>query len=113
VKTLQITEKTGELISILNVTNEHDLMIVNKSGITIRMSVEDLRVMGRATQGVRLISLRGKDEIASVCRVPKADDEEVIEGEEGEDGTPGQGDDTPEQDADPETDESSAPDTEE
>ncbi|MEZ7977408.1 MAG: DNA gyrase C-terminal beta-propeller domain-containing protein, partial [Flavobacteriales bacterium] len=72
VKTLQITEKTGELISILNVTNEHDLMIVNKSGITIRMAVEDLRVMGRATQGVRLISLRGKDEIASVCRVPKA-----------------------------------------
>jgi DNA gyrase subunit A len=116
VKTLQITEKTGELISILNVTNEHDLMIVNKSGITIRMSVEDLRVMGRATQGVRLISLRGKDEIASVCRVPKADDEEVIEGEEGEegeDGTPGQGDDTPEQDADPETDGSSTPDTEE
>ena len=115
VKTLQITEKTGELISILNVTNDHDLMIVNKSGITIRMSVEDLRVMGRATQGVRLISLRGKDEIASVCRVPKADDEEVIEGEEGEgeDGTPGQGEDTPEQDAAPETDESSTPDTEE
>ena len=113
VKTLQITEKTGELISILNVTNEHDLMIVNKSGITIRMSVEDLRVMGRATQGVRLISLRGKDEIASVCRVPKADDEEVIEGEEGEDGTPGQGEDTPEQDAAPETDDSSTPDTEE
>ena len=113
VKTLQITEKTGELISILNVTNEHDLMIVNKSGITIRMSVEDLRVMGRATQGVRLISLRGKDEIASVCRVPKADDEEVIEGEEGEDGTPGQGEDTPEQDAAPETDGSSTPDTEE
>jgi len=85
VKTLQITEKTGVLISILNVTNEHDLMIVNKSGITIRMAVEDLRVMGRATQGVRLISLRGKDEIASVCRVPKADDEEEdVEGAEGE-----------------------------
>ena len=85
VKTLQITEKTGELISILNVTDEHDLMIVNKSGITIRMAVEDLRVMGRATQGVRLISLRGKDEIASVCRVPKADDEEVdVEGAEAE-----------------------------
>ena len=85
VKTLQITEKTGELISILNVTDEHDLMIVNKSGITIRMAVEDLRVMGRATQGVRLISLRGKDEIASVCRVPKADDEEeAVEGAEGE-----------------------------
>jgi DNA gyrase subunit A len=85
VKTLQITEKTGVLISILNVTDEHDLMIVNKSGITIRMAVEDLRVMGRATQGVRLISLRGKDEIASVCRVPKADDEEVdVEGAEAE-----------------------------
>jgi DNA gyrase subunit A len=83
VKTIQITEKTGDLISILNVTDEHDLMIVNKSGITIRMSVEDLRVMGRATQGVRLISLRGKDEIASVCRVPKAEDEENLEGEEG------------------------------
>ena len=84
VKTLQITEKTGVLISILNVTNEHDLMIVNKSGITIRMAVEDLRVMGRATQGVRLISLRGKDEIASVCRVPKAEEEEEDEGVEGE-----------------------------
>ncbi len=90
VKTLQITEKTGELISILNVTNEHDLMIVNKSGITIRMAVEDLRVMGRATQGVRLISLRGKDEIASVCRVPKADDEEEqgAEGAEGAEDSP-------------------------
>ncbi|MDA1382384.1 MAG: DNA gyrase subunit A [Bacteroidetes bacterium] len=109
VKTLQITEKTGDLISILNVTNEHDLMIVNKSGITIRMSVEDLRVMGRATQGVRLISLRGKDEIASVCRVPKADDEEVIEGEES---VPGQGDDTPEQGSHSEADDSNTPDTE-
>ena len=86
VKTLQVTEKTGELISILNVTDEHDLMIVNKSGITIRMAVEDLRVMGRATQGVRLISLRGKDEIASVCRVPKAENEEGDqEGEEMDD----------------------------
>jgi len=115
VKTLQITEKTGELISILNVTNEHDLMIVNKSGITIRMSVEDLRVMGRATQGVRLISLRGKDEIASVCRVPKADEEEEIEGEEGEEGldTTGQGEDSPEQDNTPNPDENSTPDTEE
>jgi DNA gyrase subunit A len=100
VKTLQITEKTGDLISILNVTNEHDLMIVNKSGITIRMSVADLRVMGRATQGVRLISLRGKDEIASVCRVPKADEEENIESEEGEEGkeTSGQGEGSPKQD---------------
>ena len=85
VKTLQITEKTGELISILNVTDEHDLMIVNKSGITIRMAVSDLRVMGRATQGVRLINLKGTDEIASVCRVPKADEEEELELENIED----------------------------
>lgn len=83
VKTLQITEKTGELISILNVTDEHDLMIVNKSGITIRMAVSDLRVMGRATQGVRLINLKGSDEIASVCRVPKADEEAELEALEG------------------------------
>ena len=103
VKTLQITEKTGNLISILNVTDEHDLMIVNKSGITIRMSVEDLRVMGRATQGVRLISLRGKDEIASVCRVPKADDEENLEGVEGVEGVEG----TTEEGANSESDESS------
>jgi len=79
VKTLQVTEKTGELISILNVTDENDLMIINKSGITIRMAVEELRVMGRATQGVRLISLRGKDAIAAICKVPKSDDEEVLE----------------------------------
>ena len=85
VKTLQITDKTGELISILNVTDEHDLMIVNKSGITIRMAVSDLRVMGRATQGVRLINLKGTDEIASVCRVPKADEEEELELENVED----------------------------
>ena len=83
VKTLQITEKTGELISILNVTDEHDLMIVNKSGITIRMAAADLRVMGRATQGVRVINLKGSDEIASVCRVPKADNEEIPEVIEG------------------------------
>jgi DNA gyrase subunit A len=79
VKTLQVTEKTGELISILNVTDENDLMIINKSGITIRMAVEELRVMGRATQGVRLISLRGKDAIAAICKVPKSDEEEVLE----------------------------------
>ena len=91
VKTLQITEKTGELISILNVTDEHDLMIVNKSGITIRMSVSDLRVMGRATQGVRLINLRGNAEIASVCRVPKADDEENMENIEGIEGAAEEG----------------------
>lgn len=76
VKTLQITEKTGQLISILNVTDENDLMIINKSGIAIRLAVDELRVMGRATQGVRLISLRGKDSIAAVCKVPKSDDED-------------------------------------
>ena len=83
VKTLQVTEKTGSLISILNVTDDNDLMIINKSGLTIRMDVSELRVMGRATQGVRLISLRGKDAIAAVCKVPKSDDEdmEAIEGE--------------------------------
>jgi DNA gyrase subunit A len=83
VKTLSVTEKTGSLISILNVTDDDDLMIINRSGITIRTGVEDLRVMGRATQGVKLISLRGDDRIASVCRVPKGDDEDVVaEGEE-------------------------------
>jgi len=76
VKTLQVTEKTGNLISILNVTDDNDLMIINKSGITIRMAVDEMRVMGRATQGVRLISLRGKDAIAAVCKVPKSDDDE-------------------------------------
>jgi DNA gyrase subunit A len=63
-------------------------MIVNKSGITIRMAAADLRVMGRATQGVRLINLKGKDEIASVCRVPKADEEEIPEIVEGADDAP-------------------------
>jgi DNA gyrase subunit A len=88
VKTISVTEKTGELISILNVTDEEDLMIINKSGITIRTGVEELRVMGRATQGVRLISLRGNDQIASVCRVPKSEEEEEEEGlDEGADGT--------------------------
>jgi DNA gyrase subunit A len=78
------------LISILNVTDDNDLMIINKSGIAIRMAVEELRVMGRATQGVRLISLRGKDAIAAVCKVPKSDEEDELEGgahEEVEGGT--------------------------
>ena len=60
-------------------TDEDDLMIINRSGITIRTGVEELRVMGRATQGVKLISLRGNDQIASVCRVPKGDDEDDID----------------------------------
>jgi len=86
VKTLNITEKTGELISILNVTDDEDLMIINKSGITIRIAVDSLRVMGRATQGVRLIQLRNKDEIASVTRVPKSEEEDSEISSEGEDG---------------------------
>ncbi|ESU20371.1 DNA gyrase subunit A [Flavobacterium enshiense DK69] len=76
VKTLNITEKTGALISINNVTDEDDLMIINKSGLTIRMKVSDLRVMGRATQGVRLINIKGKDAIAAVCKVMREDEEE-------------------------------------
>ena len=84
VKTLNITEKTGDLIAILNVEDENDLMIINKSGIAIRLRIDELRVMGRATQGVRLINLKGKDQIAAVCKVIREDEEEeVIYDEEG------------------------------
>jgi DNA gyrase subunit A len=75
VKTISITEKTGGLVAIKNVTDTDDLMIINKSGIAIRMGVEDLRVMGRATQGVRLINLRDNDSIAAVAKVVKEDDD--------------------------------------
>ncbi|MET3046928.1 DNA gyrase subunit A [Flavobacterium covae] len=84
VKTLNITEKTGSLIAINNVTDDDDLMIINKSGLTIRMRVSDLRVMGRATQGVRLINIKGKDSIAAVCKVMREEDEEEINSEENE-----------------------------
>ncbi len=83
VKTLNITEKTGKLISINSVTDADDLMIINKSGLTIRMAVEDLRVMGRATQGVKLINIKGNDSIAAVTKVMKDDVEEVIVDEDG------------------------------
>lgn len=73
VKTLNITEKTGSLVSISNVTDADDLMIINKSGMTIRMQVSDLRVMGRATQGVRLINIKGNDSIAAVTKVMRED----------------------------------------
>ena len=80
VKTLAITEKTGRLVSIKVVTDENDLMIINKSGILIRLNVSEVRVMGRATQGVRLINLTKKnDVIASVCKVQKATPEELAE----------------------------------
>ena len=83
VKTLNITEKTGKLISINAVTDNDDLMIINKSGLTIRMAVEDLRVMGRATQGVKLINIKGNDSIAAVTKVMKDDVEEVVLDEDG------------------------------
>jgi DNA gyrase subunit A len=73
VKTINITDKTGDLIAIKDVTDSDDLMIINKSGVTIRMEVKDLRVMGRATQGVRLINMKDTDEIASVAKVVKED----------------------------------------
>ena len=82
VKTMNITDKTGKLVSIKSVTDENDLMIINKSGITIRLKVADVRVMGRATQGVRLINLEKRnDEIASVCKVLSEPEVEEIEEE--------------------------------
>ena len=78
VKTISVTEKTGNLVAIKNVTDSDDLMIINKSGIAIRLAVENLRVMGRATQGVKLINLKGSDTIAAVAKVMK-DDEEIPE----------------------------------
>jgi DNA gyrase subunit A len=75
VKTLSITDKTGDLVSIKNVSDMDDLMIINKSGIAIRMDVANLRVMGRATQGVKLINLKGSDTIAAVAKVMKGEEE--------------------------------------
>ena len=93
VKTLNITDKTGDLISIKNVSDDNDLMIINRSGIIIRLSVAELRVMGRATQGVRLINLRNGDEIAAVAKVDALDEEDLvdidgIEVADGVEGTP-------------------------
>ena len=76
VKTLNISEKTGNLVAIKNVDDSNDLMIINKSGITIRMAVEDLRVMGRATQGVRLINIKNNDSIAAVAKVMQEEDQD-------------------------------------
>ena len=84
VKTINITEKTGDLIELKNVTDEDDLMVINKSGITIRIGVDTLREMGRATQGVKIIKLRDNDCIASVAKVSKFKGvDEVILDEEG------------------------------
>ncbi|MEC8286826.1 MAG: DNA gyrase subunit A [Bacteroidota bacterium] len=86
VKTLNITDKTGNLIAIKDVTDEDDLMIINKSGITIRMHVADIRSQGRATQGVKLINLKGSDHIAAVAKVERDEDEEnVMDNESTED----------------------------
>jgi DNA gyrase subunit A len=82
VKTLNITDKTGKLVSINNVTDADDLMIINKSGLTIRMEVSDLRVMGRATQGVRLINIKGNDSIAAVTKVMREEEAEDVEFED-------------------------------
>ncbi len=94
VKTINVTDKTGELVAIKDVTDNDDLMIINKSGIVIRIGVSDLRVMGRATQGVRLITLKGDDSIASIAKVEHEDEDDeitedgAVEGTETEDQTP-------------------------
>jgi len=88
VKTIQITEKTGAVVAIKSVTEEDDLMITTKSGIIIRMSVTDIRVMGRATQGVRVIRVDDNDEIADVAVIQVSEEEETAEGEVAEGGTP-------------------------
>jgi len=85
VKTINITEKTGKLVAIKNVTDEDDIMIINKSGITIRMEVKNLREMGRATQGVRLINIKENDSIASVAKVVHEEEPEVDENNTGTD----------------------------
>ena len=85
VKTINVTEKTGELVAIKDVTDNDDLMIINKSGIVIRIGLSDLRVMGRATQGVRLITFKGSDSIASITKVEHEDEvEDDLESAEGE-----------------------------
>ncbi len=83
VKTLNVTDKTGDVIAIKDITDEDDLMITTKRGIMIRMAASDLRVMGRATQGVRLINLKSGELIASVAKVPSSENEEGVEGAEG------------------------------
>ncbi len=79
VKTISVTEKTGGLVALKNVTDDDGLMIINKSGVAIRIDVSDLRVMGRATQGVRLINLKGDDRIAAVAKVANEDDEDGVD----------------------------------
>ena len=82
VKTLNITEKTGELVAMKNVTDENDLMIINRSGITIRMAVADIKVAGRATQGVRLINIKDGDSIAAISAVNKSEEDNAVQPEQ-------------------------------
>lgn len=88
VKTISVTEKTGPLTAIKNVTDDDDLMIITESGMTIRMHISDIRVMGRSAQGVRLINLKGKEIIAAVAKIPRSEDEDDIEDIEGVEGDP-------------------------
>ena len=99
VKTINVTDKTGGLIAIKAVTDDSELMIINKSGITIRMRVSEMRVMGRNTQGVRLINLKGNDEIAAVAKVEISESAEDIEEQEGEE-SPEANDNNPENQTD-------------
>lgn len=85
VKTINVTEKTGELVAMKNVTDDDDLMIINKSGITIRLAVTNLRVMGRATQGVKLINIKNNDSIAAVAKVMHEEEEDIEIAEDGTD----------------------------
>jgi len=87
VKTINITEKTGNLVALKNVTDTDDIMIINKTGVTIRLAVENLRVMGRATQGVKLINLKENDTIASVAKVMHEEEQDASENGENENGT--------------------------
>ena len=109
VKTINVTEKTGLLVAILMVDEQNDLVIINKSGTAIRIPVTDLRVMGRATQGVKVIELaKRNDSISSVCRVeaePEEDDAEGAEGADGETSQTGLPDETSADDAKSDTDE--------
>ncbi len=104
VTTMKVTDKTGGIVALTNVSNEEDLMIINRSGITIRMKVSELRVLGRNTQGVKLINLRGKDYIASITKVPTENEEETVdntnelpEGEIGENEVPETNPETPQE----------------
>ena len=109
VKTISITEKTGHLVGIMDVTDEDGLMIICRSGMTIRMAIDSLRIMGRATQGVKLINLKKNDTIASIAKTPRNDEEEEQENTEGNQDQPTEGNDSTDNNG---TDENSGTETE-